>query len=115
MSSRGSIRWIVLTPVEPDRREDFEAFIRTVVVPVVQEVRPEDVDSWYTLRAAEPDGGGPPVYAFVFSGDHPVEYWYLGPVFEEAYGAEEAERLERQFGDMLAGEQQVLSFSGEVA
>jgi hypothetical protein len=111
---RGSVRWIVLTPVKPDRRADFEAFVQEVIVPTIRQVRPEAMDLWQTLRPAPPEEDGPAVYAFVFFGDHPVEYWYLRPVFDEAYGGEEAARLDEQLDEMLAGEQQVLSFSGEV-
>ena len=111
--SQRSAHHIAITPVKPDRQEDFERFIRDVIVPAVRDRRPDLVGSWQTLRPADTEGGSAN-YAFVFYGDFTADDWDLEPVFESAYGAEQGQRYIEQFAEMLVSDQQMISFSGDI-
>ena len=43
---------IVFNHVAEDRVDDFEAFLRSTVVPAVEEQRPEQSGRWHLLRSA---------------------------------------------------------------
>jgi hypothetical protein len=112
VDTEDDVRWIALTPVKPDRQDEFEAFIRDVIVPAVKQVRPHLMGRWQTLRPAEQEDDAPPTYGLLFHGDSPLSEWELGPLLAEAYGDEEGARRDREFEAFLAGDQQMHAFSG---
>ncbi len=105
---------VIVTPVRPDRREDFERFVREVAVPAVERAAPDQAGRWRLTRATpvaedeqdanQQDASARTDYAFIFEGGDLSE-WELGPLLAEAYGpvggAEQLTRLE----EMLDGEQ----------
>ena len=122
---------LALTPVKPERAEEFEAFVRDVVVPAVLQARPQAAGLWQLWRpsttaessqvadsqvAGSPGvaAGPPDSYAFVFFGGLPVDDWDLGPVFTEVHGKERGSELNRQFEDFVDGVQVIYQFSGPV-
>jgi hypothetical protein len=113
MAALDTARWIALTYVKPDRREEFEAFLREVVVPAERKVRPHAVGRWQALRPAE-EGDDAAIYALMFYGEQPIEYWDLDAILREAYGPDEASHRIADLDDLMTGEQQVLAFSGDV-
>jgi hypothetical protein len=113
VATRDAARWILLTPVKPNRQDEFEDFIRDVIVPAVKQVRPHLIGMWQTLRPAEQGAQDElTMYGLLFYGDAPLSDWDLETLLVEAYGAEEGARLDREFEGFLAGEQQVHAFSG---
>jgi molybdopterin-guanine dinucleotide biosynthesis protein A len=118
--------FMALTKVKPERADEFETFVREVVVPAAVQARPQAAGLWQTLR---PDTSGDPspfdaqgtaagsanTYVFVFYGDLPMMDWELGSMFTDVHGEEKGRQLIEQFEDFLQGEQVVLPFSGEVA
>src|SRR3954447_7720189 len=107
-ASHGGIRFICPTYVKPERVQEFEAFVDDVLAPAVQRYHPELVDD-YTMQRPATDApeGAQDAYVLLFYGDHPWEAWDVKALLTEAHGAEEAERLDKQFEDMMAGEQLV--------
>ena len=99
---------IALNHVQADRADDFEASLRTVVVPAVRQVRPDLDGLWRVLRAEEVDDGVV-VFAFLIEGGTP-EDWELEPVLEKALGPQGAEDTLREFSAMLRKEQYGWSF-----
>lgn len=93
---------IAINHVPADRAADFEQWLGAVVVPAVQEHRPEQMGRWQVLRAPEADGAV--VFVFLFQGGDPSE-WELQPLLELAHGPEAAERLMAELGGMLKDEQ----------
>jgi hypothetical protein len=89
---------VYLTPVAAERADDFERFFREVVAPASEARRPDLAGRWRLLRPDERDGDAV-TFVFLFDGGQ-ADDWDLGPVLEEHYGAEEAERLFRQWDEM---------------
>lgn len=113
-ASRDAARWIVLNPVKMDRRQEFEDFVRDVVVPAVKQVRPHLLGRWQVLRPEAPGDDGPFVYGLLFYGDGPFSDWDLDTLLAEAHGDEEGARRAQEFVGFLDGEQEVHAFSGEL-
>jgi hypothetical protein len=99
---------IAINAVLAERVDEFEEWLRSVVVPAVRSQRPDLDGRWQMLRATERDDGTV-VFAFVCEGGVP-EDWDLRPYLEEALGAAEADRALERFDGMLRGEQQAWFF-----
>ena len=95
---------IAINAVRADRVEEFEEFLRSVVVPAMWDQRPDLDGRWRVLRAAGGDEGTV-VFAFVCEGGAPDD-WDLRPYLETALGREEATSELERFAGMLQGEQQ---------
>ena len=100
---------IALNAVPVDRSDEFENWLRTVVVPAMRDQRPDLAGRWRLLRATESDDGTV-TYAFVCEGGVPDD-WDLQPLLENALGAEGADRALEDFAGMLRGEQQAWFFT----
>ena len=94
---------IAVNLVLADRADDFEEWLRTVVVPAVRTHRPESESRWQVLRSPVADDGVVP-FVFLFTGDDPDD-WELEPLLEQALGAEGAARALAAMGDMLTEDQ----------
>jgi hypothetical protein len=94
---------IAINAVRADRVDDFEEFLRSVVVPAMWDLRPDLDGKWRVLRATEAEEGTV-VFAFVCEGGAPDD-WDLRPYLETALGSEEADRELERFAGMLQGEQ----------
>ena len=81
---------IALNPVRADRADDFEAWLRSVVVPAAREHQPELEGRWRVLRGTDVEDGVV-VFAFLFDGGTD-EDWQLRPLLEKALGPEGADR-----------------------
>ena len=114
MAARETPRYIALTPVKTDRRADFESFLREVVVPAVDEVRPDLRDMWEALRPAETADGGDENYALLFYGEASLQDWDLPTLLTAAYGEEDGARRFEEFVQLLSGDQLVGGFSGNL-
>jgi hypothetical protein len=95
---------IAINTVPADRVDEFEDWLRTVIVPATRDQRPDLDGRWRVLRATEADGDSV-VFAFVCEGGAP-EDWDMYPYLEKALGAAEADRALERFGGLLRGEQQ---------
>ena len=100
---------IAINQVLTDRADEFEDWLRTVVVPAARERRPESRGRWRVLRATEPDDDVV-VFAFLFEGGEP-EDWELEPLLVEALGQDGAADALATFAGMLKGEQQGWAFT----
>lgn len=100
---------IAINRVLADRADEFEAWLRTVVVPAMNDHRPNLHGRWRVLRATEADDGAV-VFAFVCEGGTP-EDWELDPVLEEALGSEGAGKALATFTECLQEEQTGWSFT----
>jgi hypothetical protein len=100
---------IAINAVLVDRSDEFENWIRTVVVPAMRDQRPDLDGQWQVLRGTESDDGTV-TYAFVCEGGVPDD-WDLRPLLENALGSEGADRELEQFAGMLRGEQQAWFFT----
>ena len=100
---------IAINNVRADRADDFEEWLRTVVVPASNERRPESRGKWRVLRATEADDGVV-VFAFIFEGGEP-EDWELDPILEEHLGPDAAADALATFEGMLKGEQKGWAFT----
>ena len=115
---------LALTSIQPERAEEFEAFVRDVVVPAVRQARPQAEGLWELWRPTAESSqvvnsprvapAPPSTYAFVFFGDLPLDDWDLVPVFTEVHGEDRGGDLNRQFEDFIVGDQQIHQFSGPV-
>jgi hypothetical protein len=95
---------IAINPVLADRVTEFEEWLRSVVVPAMDEHRPELKGRWRVLRATESDDEVV-VFAFVCDGGT-TQDWDLLPILEDALGPAGAERALATFRDMLQQDQQ---------
>lgn len=111
--TRDAARYLAVNSIKPELQQEFEQFIREVIVPAVQRTHPELAQMWQALRPAG-SGDGPPVYAFVFYGDTSLEQWDLDPIFQQAYGEEEGRSYSERLNDFFASQQQVYAFAGEL-
>ncbi len=94
---------IAINPVRADRADDFEEWLRTVVVPAVERLRPAQDGRWSVLRAEQAEDGVV-TFAFLFHGGQ-AEDWELQSLLEEALGPAGAEDALRRMSDMLQRDQ----------
>ena len=94
---------LAINPVREDRAEDFEEWLRSVVVPAMRTHQPHLVDKVTVLRATEAEGGVI-TYAFLAEGGEPAD-WELDRLLERALGADGAAREMTQMTGMLQQEQ----------
>jgi hypothetical protein len=114
MTAGEAVRHIALTHVKADRADDLEKFVQEVIVPLVQRTRPHLAEKWHLLRPdGEPSDDGVFIYATLFYGEASLDEWDLEPMFVEAFGEEEGQRRNQQFGDLVV-RQDSYSFSGEL-
>ena len=102
------ISLIALNRVIAARADDFEGWLRTVVLPAVAK-KPELAQRWEVLRSTDA-ADGVVNFVFLFQGG-PLEDWDLEPMLEEALGVDGASRAMSQFADMLADQQQAWSLA----
>ena len=88
---------IAINPVLAGRADDFEDWLRAVLVPATREHRPELLDRWEVLRAAKEEDGQV-IFTFFFYGGQAAD-WQMEPILAQALGAEGARRA---LEDMLA-------------
>jgi hypothetical protein len=105
---RGMQTLIAINAVLAERVDEFEEWLRTVVVPATRNLRPDLDDRWKVLRATEADDGTV-VFAFVYEGGAP-EDWELRPYLENALGSAGADRELHRFESMLRGDQRAWAF-----
>jgi hypothetical protein len=109
-------RYVVATFVKAGRDDDFEGFMRDVVVTAEVRARPHQVGMWHLMRPApEQPAGVTRAWIMTFYGPSTLDEWSLQPLFEEAYGADASREHLRHFEDMLDGEQIVYAVTGESA
>lgn len=114
MTTTGSPRYVVATRVKEGRDDDFEKFMRDVVVPAEVRTRPHQVGKWHLMRpATDHPEGVTRAWLMTFYGPSTLDDWDLQPLFEEAYGAEAALEHLQYFEDMVDGEQTVYALDGE--
>jgi hypothetical protein len=94
---------LAINPVLEERADDFEEWLRTVVVPAMRSYQPHLVDKVTVLRATEAEGGVI-TYAFLAEGGAPAD-WELEPLLERALGADGAVRAMAHMDAMLQREQ----------
>ena len=94
---------LALNPVLAERADDFEQWLRNVLVPAATAHRPHLRGAWEVLRATGPRDGVV-VFAFLLRGGEERD-WDLLPLFEEALGAEGAQRALQDMQEMMYGEQ----------
>jgi hypothetical protein len=100
---------IAINSVLADRADEFEQWLRSIVVPASNRLRPESRGRWRVLRASEADDGVV-VFAFVFEGGEPDD-WELEPILVEALGQDGANDALATFAGMLKGGQQSWAFT----
>jgi hypothetical protein len=94
---------IAINPVIAERADDFEDWLRTIVVPAVREHRPGQQGRWEVLRATGQEDGTV-IFAFIFHGGDASE-WSLGSLLDQALGAESAQRALADLAGMMKREQ----------
>ena len=94
---------IALNDVLADRADEFEEWLRTVVVPASNERRPQIRGRYRVLRATEVEDGVV-VFAFVCVGGR-LEDYELDPILEETLGPDGAGDALATFAGMLRGGQ----------
>jgi hypothetical protein len=92
---------IAINPVMADRADDFEDWLRTVLVPATRDHRPELLDRWEVLRAAKEEDGQV-IFTFLFYGGEAAE-WQMEPILAQALGAEGARRALENMLAMMKG------------
>jgi hypothetical protein len=95
------ISMIAINPVLADRADDFEHWLRTVLVPATRDHRPELLDRWEVLRAAKEEDGQV-VFTFLFYGGEPAD-WQMEPILAQALGPEGARRALEDMIAMMKG------------
>ncbi len=115
MTTRQVPRLLSVTPVKSGREQEFEAFIREVIVPAVREHRPHLQGQWQVLRPEDDlHGDGTRAYVFFFYGDAPVDDWDVDTLFDTAFGEDEGNKRLQQWTDLLDGDQTNVYFASEV-
>jgi hypothetical protein len=99
----GQTTLLAINPVLEERADDFEEWLRTVVVPAMRTHQPELVDNVTVLRATEAEDGVI-TYAFLAEGGEEAD-WELEPLLQRALGAEGAARAMAEMAGMLQREQ----------
>ena len=109
-------RFVVATSVKAGRDDDFERFMREVVVPAEVQARPHQVGMWHLMRpATDQPEGVTRAWLMTFHGPSTLDDWDLEPLFDEAYGADASREHMRHFEDMVDGEQTVYAIDREIA
>jgi hypothetical protein len=99
---------IAINAVRADRVDEFEEWLRTVVLPAIRSQRPDLDGRWRVLRVTEA-AEDTVVFAFVCEGGDPDD-WDLRPYLEKALGSAEADRALERFDGMLQRGQQAWFF-----
>ena len=94
---------IAVNEVRAERADDFENWLRTVVVPVMAEHQPHLDGRWHVLRGTDTEDGVV-VFAFLFDGGTDDD-WKLRPLLEKALGSEGADRALADMDEMLTQDQ----------
>ena len=98
-------KFMAVTPVKPGREAEFEAFVRAVIAPAVQRVRPHVSGTWRLLRpVGQPSEGAGATHVFLFYSDAWDDY-ELESLFKEAYGEDTGNQRNQEFENFLTGEQ----------
>lgn len=92
---------IAISPVIADRADEFEDWLRAVLVPATRDHRPELLDRWEVLRAAKEEDGQV-IFTFLFYGGEAAE-WQMEPILAQALGAEGARRALENMLAMMKG------------
>jgi hypothetical protein len=92
---------IAINPVLADRSDDFEDWLRTVLVPATKDHRPELLDRWEVLRASKEEDGQV-IFTFLFYGGRAAE-WQMEPILVQALGAQGARRALENMLAMMKG------------
>ena len=92
---------LVLQPVRADRADDFERFLRDVVVPAVRAQRPDLEGRWRAMRSSGPSDDVI-TYAFILDGGSLEDDWELDRLVPAHFGADEAARLFSDWGQTFA-------------
>ena len=95
---------IAINKVAVDRAEEFEGWLRAVVVPAMRNQRPDLEGRWQVLRSTEADDRTV-VFAFVCQGGTSSD-WELDPLLEKELGPEGAERALEEFSELLLQDQE---------
>ena len=94
---------LAINPVRAERADDFEEWLRAVVLPAMRTHQPELVGRVMVLRATE-TVDGVTAFAFLAEGGEPAD-WELEPLLERALGADGAAREMAAMSGMLRDEQ----------
>jgi prophage antirepressor-like protein len=94
---------IAINAVIAERADDFEDWLRTIVVPAVRKHRPELQGRWEVLRATEQEDGTA-TFVFIFHGGDASE-WSLEALLTQALGAEGSQRAMADMTGMMKREQ----------
>ena len=85
MTTTGTPRYVVATYVKAGRDDDFERFMREVVVPAEVRARPHQVGMWHLMRpATDQPEGVTRAWLMTFYGPSTLDDWSLEPLFDEA-------------------------------
>jgi hypothetical protein len=95
---------IAINRVRAERADDFEEFLRAVVVPATRAHRPDLEGRWRVLRAGAAEDGVV-VFAFVCEGGVPTD-WEMRPILEASLGVDGADAALRRFGELLTQRQE---------
>lgn len=98
---------VALTMVKADRAQEFEDWVRSVVVPAVSK-QPSFAGRWRLVRAGS--GHDPVPYAFQFDGSD-IDEFDSAPALVAELGEQQAQAEIARFETMLAEEQTLLVFS----
>lgn len=96
-------RHLYLTPVHAERADEFEAWLRTTLIPAVRKVQPGSEPRQQALRATE-ESDGLVYFAFLLEGGDIAE-WDIGPLLQQALGDAAAEREAQAWDGMVRGAQ----------
>jgi hypothetical protein len=114
MTTTGDLRFVVATYVKEGRDDEFETFMRDVVVPAEKKARPHQAGMWHLMRpASDQPEGVTRAWILTLHGPSTRDEWNLEPLFDEAYGADASREHIRYFEDMVEGEQTVYALDGE--
>jgi hypothetical protein len=94
---------LAINPVLEQRADDFEEWLRAVVLPAMRMHQPELVDHVTILRATDAEDGVI-TFAFLLEGGEPAD-WELEPLLERALGPEDAAKAMSEMDSMLRKEQ----------
>ena len=98
---------VALTMVKADRAQEFEDWVRSVVVPAVSK-QPTFTGRWRVVRAGKAQDPVP--YAFQFDGSD-IDEFDSAPALVAERGEQRADAEIARFESMLAEEQTLLVFS----
>ena len=99
--AHSTMKWLALRPIAAVRADDMDAWLRTVVAPIIRKHRPGQ--HWSARRATEAVDGVV-TFAFTVEGGAAAD-WDLQSILAESMSAEETRRAVEDFGDMHRGEQ----------